>query len=247
MNSIINNQMIKDSDTYIKKLIKEKDYKLVVGDIDDSRLYEILVSKIKKTKSNGTSIVVLVGGVASGKTTLARELVKKLKSADSITTDAFAAKTREYRHKNYGKVDKKYDLKLFNKKISELRSLDKGESMRFPVYDGKTGIAAAAGEENFPKQVSKTDYFIIEGDFNFLDDPSLFIYLHVPDEVRINNRIARDKEQRGWDDIEKLKQDIRVREEKQHFPFTLPFAEEADVLLLVGEDNGRYSYSVYEK
>lgn len=239
--------MAQNSDEFINKLLKEGNYKLIGKKLDDQELYKLLANRIKTTKKKQTSIMALVGGVASGKTTLAKELVKKLGSADTITTDAFAAKTREYRHKNYGRIDKKYNLKLFKNKIKKLRNLRKGEAMRFPVYNERTGIAAAAGEENFPKKVKKVDHFIIEGDFNFLDNPDLLIYFHVSDEVRINNRVERDKKQRGWDDPEKLRADIKVREEKQHFPFTLPYAEDADILVIVSEDKGKYSYSVYER
>ena len=239
--------MAKNSDTFIKKLLRKNNYVLVKNDIDDDRLYTLLAGKIKSIKKGGTVVVSLVGGVASGKTTLAKQVLKKLKSADSITTDAFAAKTRDYRHKNYGNIEKKYDLKLFNRKVKKLKSLKQHETMRFPSYNEKTGIAAAAGEKNFPKIVRKVDYFLIEGDFNFLVDPDLLMYLHVPDDVRINNRVNRDKEQRGWDDLQKLKADIKIREEKQHFPFTLPYAEQADILIIVKETNGNYNYTVYKK
>ena len=238
----------KNSDEYIGKLVDSGDFNKVEEGLDDEALHNYLVDRIKDITSQETKIITLVGGVASGKTTLAKGLVERLGSADSITTDAFAAGTREYRHTQYGKVENKYDLNLFRDKIEALKQLQDGETLRLPQYDEITGIAAAAGEENFPKIVHKVDYFIIEGDFNFSEGrEDLAIYFHVPDEIRTKNRVARDVEQRGWVDTEKLEHDIRVRDEKQHFPFTLPNAEKADILITVSENQGKYSYSIYSK
>jgi len=238
---------MKNSDEFIQKVL-DKNHHLVAKSLNNPQLYEYLNKRIKELPGQGTKIITLVGGVASGKTTLAKKLVKKLKDADSITTDSFSAGTREYRHSQYGNVEKKYDLELYKKKINSFKDLNPGEEIRFPHYDQATGIAAAAGEENFPKKVKKVKYFIIEGDFNFSKgEEDLSIYFHVPDEVRTKNRIKRDTKKRSAHDMKELLEDIKVREEKQHFPFTLPNAENADILVTVRESGGKYGYSVYER
>jgi len=238
-----------NSDDFVNQLISSPKFLPVSpDDFTDNLLYDYLVDQIKNISKTGTKIITLVGGVASGKTTLASELVKRLGSADSITTDAFAAGTREYRHTQYGQIDKKNDLVLYAKKLYDLVNLKEGETIRFPQYDEKTGLAAAAGEANFPKIVKKVEYFIVEGDFNFSKgDEDLAIYFHVPDEIRTANRINRDVIQRGWADTDKLKNDIKVRDEKQHFPFTLPNAADSDILIVAKVKDGKYTYQLYTK
>lgn len=53
-----------------------------------------------------------------------------------------------------------------------------------------TGEAVDAKE--YHKKISKVKYIIVEGDFDFVENPDLLIYFDVDDEIRLDNRIQRD-------------------------------------------------------
>lgn len=237
-----------DSDRLIKNLIKDN-FKLEYSNLSRVKLLEYLIEKINSIEKVHTKLITLVGGVASGKTTMAKELVEKLGSADFITTDDYAAKDREFRRKNYGSIEKKYDLEMYHRKVTAILTLKQKEEVKLPTYNPETGLAAAAGEENFVKKIGKVKTLIVEGDFKFSENPDLAIYFHVADETRKQNRLKRDIQERGEINQEKLMLDIEARNKLQHFPFTLNYAEEADIIIWakLAAGSEQYEYDVYQR
>ena len=159
----------------------------------------ILVDRLKAIDKEGTKVVSLIGGAGSGKTTLVAKLCKFLGSADTLGTDDYVVGDRAYRREHIEGKDPtlKYDPKFLNEKIKQIKALRPGEEVAVPTYDEATGRAIATGEENYKHKIGRVDYLIVEGDFDFVENPDFVIYFDVPDEVRLQNRINRDLQTRS--------------------------------------------------
>ena len=209
-----------------------------------------LVSEIPM-KDGTTSVVALYGGAASGKSTLAQQLVAELRnaghSADVIGTDDYVIGDRPYRREHFERKEPraKYDFDLLNQKIREICALEDGQTVGVPTYDEETGVAIAAGEENFEHQIGKVDVLFIEGDFPEVEDPALTVFLHVSDEQRLQQRIARDALKRGEADEAKTTENFWQRHETQHLPITIGAIEHADVIVEGTIDQDRRHFDIY--
>ena len=237
-----------NSDNFIEALLLQKKFSLKSKDRDIENISYLLSQEIRKVNEFQNPIYI-IGGVASGKSTLANKLSEKLGNTIVISTDDFVMGTRDWRRTNIVAQNKspllKYDFDLLRKKIDELKSSE-FHTVSLPKYDELSGLAIANSQENYRKIEIKPDYVIIEGDFQVYPNPGLQIYLHISDQIRTDNRIQRDKEKRNEADISKLFADIETRNKQQHFPFTLPCAENSDILLTVEKDKlGKYSYRYY--
>lgn len=210
----------------------------------------LILENIVKTNNSNNKVIYLIGGVASGKSTLANALAAKLSNTVVLSTDDYVINTREWRRTEIVAKGKspllKYDQELFRKNVAEL-SKDPYTPVFLPKYDEFSGLAVAAAIEKYSKVERKPDYVIVEGDFMFLTDDGLKIYLHASDELRANNRIERDRLKRNEIDVDKLKLDIKTRDEQQHFPFTLPNAENSDILVVINKIEDTYKYDLYIK
>ena len=198
------------------------------------------------------TIVSLVGGAASGKSTLAGLMIKRLQrqgwAADSISTDDYVIGDRIYRREHLeGREPRaKYDFNLLNMKIAQIRNNRNSKlKIAVPTYDEANGIAVAAGEEKFIHKIGKVDVLIIEGDFYEVTDPDLAIFLDVSDEQRLRSRVARDVEHRNEADTSKIVENFHIRQAAQHLPYTLPAAEHADLIVRGNFVGKRWSYDVF--
>ncbi len=111
------------------------------------------------------------------------------------------------------------------------------DSVAIPVYETQTGMAVSgykAGKDEYKKQVSRPDYLLLEGDFQPLprDWIDYSIYLDVPDEVRMANRMRRDLKEGREASLESIKESFMMRQ-PQFEKYTLPNKKEADLVLNV--------------
>ncbi len=243
-----------NSDPRIAQLIKER-FDRIDENLGIEELVETLSKEVMRvhTKDNKARIVSIVGGAASGKSTLARSIVAKLASrgvlADVIGTDDYVVGDREFRREHFeGKEPKaKYDFGLMNAKIEEIRgNIDPGQSVSIPTYNAKSGVAIAAGEEKYIHKVSKIDVLLVEGDFDEVNNPDLRLFVHVPDELRLENRVGRDVRERNEADEQKIRENFYQRQQTQHMPYTLPAAQSADLLIDAMLLEGVWRYDVYQ-
>ncbi len=242
-----------NSDSKIEELITGSNYKLVASGLNGVSLVSEIVGALKSNKKSGTMIVSLIGGAASGKSTLSVKLAGSLGESDVISTDDYVVGDREYRRKHFEGKDhvSKYDPEFLNQKVKEVCSLVPGKKVKVPTYDKVTGLAIAAGEENYQREIGKVDFLIVEGDFDFVENPNYKIYYHVPTEVRLENRIQRDKETRNEPSIDNIIKNFQLRQKLQHETHTLPAASTADMLIIASAerkvDGFTYTYFVYKK
>ncbi len=250
---------VRDEQT-IKKLISEKRFLPFFTRLNDIQLVSELVKKLESHFQGKAVIVTLTAGPGAGKSTLREHLIDRLErnghTADYISTDDFGLYTREERNRLIaeGKINPwtAKDWVLLNKLVDEVRE---GKSVKAPVYDEATGDAVVVGETNFPHTIKPNlHFFIIEGDFQPIENVDVQIYFHVPTDVRRENRVVRDMAKRNGGDSEKIRQSFDFRLESQYYPYTIPNAEKADMLIVAdaqpskrGEYPFIYSYSIYKK
>lgn len=231
-----------------KEMGNGKEFKTIATNLDERVLVSALVEQFRNLQKSGTKIISLVGGPASGKGTLAEMLSRALGSAAVLSTDNYLKGDRPYRRasiENAGRNPiEKYDFDFLRKQVKAICELDEGQSIGVPQYDGVTGIAISQDPDNipddsaYPLKVGKVDYLIIEGDFQPLEEGSIdrLVYLDVPDEVRLANRVYRDVKQRGESNAQPIIDSFNSRQATQFVPHTLPVKNQADILINVRAD-----------
>ncbi len=82
------------------------------------------------------------------------------------------------------------------------------------------------------------------------------MYLHLPTDVRRENRVARDLAKReGYGDANAIRKSFYSRLETQYYPYTLPQAAKSDILIIAQANpaqknhkyRNEYLYKVYIK
>jgi uridine kinase len=248
------NEKMMDSNEFAEPVLA-KDFELSEGGVNTARAVGYLAEAITELPLDSVRIVSLIGGAASGKSTLRQALIYELKktglSTDYIATDDFNKGDRAWRWENFEwkeDVDAtgKYDFELMNAKLRAIKqNTDPTKTVAVPTYDQATGLAIDAGEENYTHKVGRVDVLIVEGDFHKVNDPDLVIYLHVPDEQRLQNRVTRDVVHRGGDQ-EKTTASFNFRQRSQHVPHTLPNIEKANIVLDVNAKGDEWSFDIYK-
>lgn len=199
-------------------------------------------------------VVSLIGGAASGKSTLARNLVETLTqqgiAADSISTDDFVVGDRAYRREHFeGKEPRaKYDFEMMNQIISGIcTNAEEGRAVAVPTYNSVTGVAIAEGVGNYQHHVGKISVLIVEGDFDEVTKPDATFYLHMSDESRLQNRLGRDVKERDEVDVELIRKNFEQRQLTQHVRHTLPAMYKAEYVIDVETGVDGWQYDIYRK
>ena len=162
------------------------------NNLNRKQLFTEIKKRIDSRNNEKVKVISIVGGAGSGKTTFAHELIMFLGNACTLSTDDYVIGDREYRKKYLegGNPLKKYNPKALNANISTIKALGNGEYCFVPKYDDVTGEAVDAKE--YYKKISQVKYIIVEGDFDFVENPDLLIYFDVDEKIRLDNRIQRD-------------------------------------------------------
>lgn len=247
------------SEKIIRKVIKERQLLLFDSKVSYDDTVKVIGSKIRSILfSKRPVIIAIIGGAAAGKSTLSRSVTKMCDlNTVIISTDDFLIGTRDYRNLHFGNSSplSKYDFELLRAKLDDLKLVGNNDQVHLPMYDDSTGAAVPTiGEKN--PDVYKTkivegpiNLIIIEGDF--LPDCMLdiLIYIHIPDNIRLENRIQRDLEKRGYLKSSDIKNNFNIRQEKQHYPYTIPVAVKADIILCGNKDEAgtEYIFDIYQK
>jgi uridine kinase len=238
-------------------ILTEQFQRLETG-LSSREVVDFMARIISGQASEGMRVVSLIGGVASGKSSLAQALVDKLKEsglrADSICTDDTSLYTRHERWKmsqdpGVTGLDL-HDGELLNKKIKAIRQLSGNSVVMVPKYDPKTGDAVVVGEANFPHAIGQVDILIVEGDFDLVEKSDLLLYVEAPAAERRKIRIARDLNERtqvGDKTVtaEDIGASFDARQASQHQQFTAPTLPKADIVLQTDPTDASWKYDVY--
>jgi len=256
-----------NSDEFISDLLRNQNFVLTASDLDESAAVLKIVSYLRCLQSKETKIISLIGGAASGKSTLARKIAGGLKSANIIGTDDFVLGTRKFRREHMESEGKnplmKYDFELLREKAEKIKTLQFGELVCLPLYqnrsgtglqieyDEKSGQIIEINRDVCDRKIGRADFLLVEGDFQALTSPDYQIYLHISDDVRLRNRINRDLSERGSIAPAEIIENFDLRQKSQHLPYTLTYDRRADLLLLAdaAEFNlgYKYKYSFWAK
>lgn len=255
-----------NSDDVIAGIIEGCGFVLMASELNDEEVYGKLASYITGIVKVGTKVISVVGGAGSGKSTLARKVAKALQDATTISTDDFVLGSRDFRNK-YLDVEghdpvRKYDFDLLRRKVERIKSLEKGESECVPVYDEATGVAInikydpktgrilSQDNNSCTRRIGRVEFLIVEGDFQVLETPDRILFFHVPDNVRLQNRVRRDMSERGASKSEVVVASFLIRQQLQHLPYTLSYAKNANLIITVStqaeKESYRYKYSLWQ-
>ena len=214
-------------------------------------------------------VMTLTGGGASGKSTLSEYIIISLMMIahhakislriEVICTDAFLIGNQVYRD-NFqtprSGLDN-YDFALLRKRVEQIKTLVRGQSVTVPVYNPKTGAGIPVpgyceGDEFLTAEIKgRVDLLILEGDVQPLDDVQYPIYLHVPDPIRLERRLNQESTEHGYWEARYIVNAFHQQQETHHFPYTLPISNQADWLLIQEFDtasvNENVHYDVYVK
>lgn len=240
-----------DSNEFVEPAL-EGGFELQENGVNADRTVEFLAGAVQQLPADEVRVISLIGGAASGKSTFSRAIIDELAqlglSADVIGTDDFNKGDRAWRWENFEGTDAdqigKYDFKLLNEKVQAIKR-NTDTTVPVPTYNQATGLAIDEGEENYTHRVGKVDVLIVEGDFHPVDDPDLVVYLHVPDDQRLQNRVNRDVIHRGGDP-QKTTDSFKFRHRVQHLPHTLPSLGKADYVIEVDATNEEWSFNIYK-
>ncbi len=143
--------------------------------------------------AHDTLLVGLAGGTASGKTTIARELVNGCPRLLSIAHDRYYHTVPDPSRHNYDHPDA-LDSALLCEHLDRLLA---GEPADLPIYDFATHTRQAETERVGPREVVLVEGILVLADPRLARRFHLSVYVHAPDDVRLMRRIRRDAVERA--------------------------------------------------
>ncbi len=211
--------------------------------MDEDRLLSFLAEHITKLPKKGTKIIFLVGGPGGGKGVLVNMLAKMLPHSGVLSTDDYLLGDQTYRKEleRCGRDPyEKYDFIFLRAQVEAICRLQAGQSIGVPLFEAASGVAIgknpdiSPGAQKYTRRLEKLSYLIIEGDVQPLPRKQVdcLIYLDVPDEVRLANRIHRDLRIGRESSPDAVAESFAFRQ-SQFERYTLPHKRDADIVVSV--------------
>ncbi|MCS8587248.1 uridine kinase [Leuconostoc citreum] len=147
-------------------------------------------------------VIGITGGSGSGKTTVSRELVRRLTEdgssaillqQDSYYKDQSDKPMSERVKTNYDHPDS-FETDLF---VSDLRRLLRHEAISKPIYDYPNHTRAKEVEPAEPADVIIVDGVLLFNDSRVRDLLDMKIFVDTDDDIRFLRRLERDIDERG--------------------------------------------------
>jgi uridine kinase len=137
-------------------------------------------------------LILIVGGSASGKTTLSNMICELLDSKVTLITLDSYYKPKGSAKTNYDSP-KSFDFKLLE---SDLKKMMNNEEINLPVYNYATFSRTSY------EKVKASEYIIVEGihtlySKNIKNMADFKIFVETPSDTRLARRILRDIKERG--------------------------------------------------
>ncbi len=240
------------NNAYVQSVLSQHFVPIREG-LDQADTVELMANIMKQLTTPGVKTVSVIGGAASGKSTIAEELVKCLcadgVATDILSTDDYVVGDRDYRQVKLKDADaqKKYDFSLMDQHTAAIRGLaDEKQSVTVPVIDPETGVAVDADTDEQSREINKVDVLVVEGDFP-RDDYDIRFYIHLPDGQRLQNNIERELEQKDDVDAGKLTETFNDRQRTLHKPYTLSALQSADYVLVADASDNDWLYTMCQR
>ena len=147
-------------------------------------------------------IIAIAGGSASGKSTVVREIVNRLKSLDVsiICHDDYYKDQTHLSMEERVKTNYDHPSSLDNDLLVEhLKSLMEGKSIDKPEYDFKTHNRMKETTRVNPTKVIFVEGILVLEDKRIRDLSDVKIFVKSDEDIRFIRRLKRDIEERGRD------------------------------------------------
>ena len=141
-----------------------------------------------------TKIVLITGGTASGKTTIAKDLAKRI-DAVLIHHDRYYKDIPHPRGYNFDEPDA-LDNMLLAKHIRQLKA---GQAANLPIYDFPTHSRLPQTETITPRPIIIIEGILVMSDPELRALGDLCVFVDAPADIRLTRRIRRDVLERGRD------------------------------------------------
>ena len=192
--------------------------------------------------SDHTLLLGIVGGSGSGKTSIAQELLRRMREdgveALLLDMDAYYAPLEvvQARFKG-GPINwdhpHAFDLELMALHLAALRQ---GQPIRKPIYDFKTSDRVGWEEPLHPGQVVVLEGLLLFALPELRDQMDVKIFVDTDADIRILRRIQRDTSERGRT-IESVIDQYLNSVRPMHLEFVEPSKRWADLIVPVGVEN----------
>jgi len=189
-------------------------------------------------------LVGIVGGSGSGKTSVAAELVKRLRreavAALLLDMDAYYAPLEVVKARFHDRPINwdhpfAFDLELM---ASHLQALRQGHAIRKPIYDFKTSDRVGWEEPLHPGQVVVLEGLLLFALPELRTQMDVKIFVDTDADVRILRRIQRDTAERGRS-LESVIEQYLSSVRPMHLEFVEPSKRWADLIVPNGVENER--------
>ncbi len=176
-------------------------------------------------------IILIGGGTASGKTTIAEKIKEIVKEALILNLDNYYKKNWDIPFEERKKINydhpNAFEWELFKEHVKKLLNW---KPIDVPIYDFKLHM-----RKKETRHVEPSKVIIIDGIFALYDDEirelaDIKIYVDTPDDIRFIRRLTRDIKERGrtMDSvIEQYLSTVRP----MHIKFVEPTKKFADVII----------------
>jgi uridine kinase len=189
-------------------------------------------------------LVGIAGGTGSGKTTVAREVAKRLSEAPANEASVvfldmdgyyrnFAHRSMEERRRINWDHPEAFDLDLF---IQHLQQLSRGEAVDKPVYDFTTHLRSSLNDRITPADVIVVDGILLSADERVRNLLDVKIFVDADADIRLVRRIQRDMSERGRP-LEEILEQYLTTVRPMHQQFVEPGKRFADVIVPGGGEN----------
>ena len=184
-------------------------------------------------------IIGIAGGSGSGKSTIARSILKDLPKSSGILLE------QDHYYRSQGNLPKSerekvnYDhpdaleMELF---IRHLDALRRGETIERPTYDFSQHDRAPRGEMIEPAPVIVVEGILVLADERLRARFDVKLFVDTDADIRLMRRIRRDLEHRGRTFMQVRKQYYETVR-PMHLAFVEPSKRFADVILPEGGEN----------
>ena len=178
-------------------------------------------------------IIGICGGTGSGKTTIAREVLKRVgeENLNLIQQDSYYINLSEMplderRRANFDHPD----AVDFESIVDHLSSLKNGDAVEIPVYNFKTHTRNEETSRLEPKPVVIIEGILIFSEPRIVELLDIKVFIDTPDDVRLLRRIRRDIKERGRTLDHTLWQyEKTIR--PMHYEYVEPSKKHADVII----------------
>lgn len=185
-------------------------------------------------------IIGIIGGSASGKTTIAKKIKDTFSHGNSVSIIREDDYYKDQSHLSFEERTRvNYDHPLafeHDLLLSHLNDLMKGLDIYKPTYD-----FAQHNRSDIKEFVKVTDVIVIEGLFVFFNEEirkllDIKVFVDTPADIRVIRRILRDVKKRGRT-VESVINQYLTSVSPMHDQFVEPCKKYADIIIPEGGEN----------